>query len=76
MSVILTGAYAEEVVWIKGRLPCLSNLNTPFSAGSHPWCWPPRAYQDFPLQVSSAAGGEEVLEHMCGQKLVQKSLLG
>lgn len=76
VSVIPMGAYTEEVMRMQGRLPCLSNLNAPFSAGPHSWCWPSRAYQDFPLQVPSAAGGEGVLEHMGGQKLVQRSHLG
>lgn len=65
-----------SVMWVvvprKWRLPCLSNLNVPFSAGPYPWCWPSRAHQDFPLQVSSAAGGEGV----GGQNLVKGSLVG
>lgn len=76
VSVIPTGAYAEEVVRVRGSLPCISNPNAPFSAGPHPWCWPSRAYQDFPLQVPSAAGGKGVLKYMGGQKLVQSLLVG
>jgi hypothetical protein len=76
MSVMPAGAYAEEVAQKQGRLPCLANLNVPFSAGPYPWCWPSRAYQDFPLQVPTAAGGEGVLERIGGQKLLRRSLLG
>lgn len=70
------GGGAEKMVLMKGDRHASVTRVFLFAAGTHPWCWPSRAHQDFPLQVPAAAGGEGVLEHMGGPEPTAQPPLG